>query len=311
MIRIALISLALASPAGAFELGFPLDCELGQTCYIQQYSDHDPGPAAQDFTCGLLSYDGHDGTDFALPTRTAMEQGVAVLAAQAGRVTSLRDGVPDFAPVIAGKECGNGVVLDHGDGWETQYCHLKQGSVAVSLGQSLPEGAILGQVGQSGLAEFPHLHLSLRHKGETIDPFAPSASTLCGMPGDDLWQQPLPYSPGGLLGIGLAPEVPDYTAIKSGLPSPDLPATAPALVIWSYFYGTRAGDALLFEIAGPDGYVIRDRIVLEKTQALGFRAVGKRLKSTSWPVGLYSGTARLLRGATELGQQSIQISLTR
>ena len=89
-----------------------------------------PGPAATDFTCGPLSYDGHDGTDIALPTRAAMAEGVAVLAAAPGTVTGIRDGIADFAPVIQGKECGNGVVIDHGAGWVTQYCHLRQGSVA-------------------------------------------------------------------------------------------------------------------------------------------------------------------------------------
>ena len=96
MIRSLLITLALASPAGAFNLGFPLRCDLGKTCYIQQYIDHDTGPKAADFTCGSLSYDGHDGTDLALPTRAAMQAGVDVLAAQAGTVKGLRDGVADF-----------------------------------------------------------------------------------------------------------------------------------------------------------------------------------------------------------------------
>ena len=73
MIRaLAPLLMALAPPAGAFDLAFPADCTLGQDCYIQQYHDHDPGPEATDYTCGPLSYDGHDGTDIALPTRAAM-----------------------------------------------------------------------------------------------------------------------------------------------------------------------------------------------------------------------------------------------
>ena len=310
MIRSLLITLALASPAGAFNLGFPLRCDLGKTCYIQQYIDHDTGPKAADFTCGSLSYDGHDGTDLALPTRAAMQAGVDVLAAQAGTVKGLRDGVADFAPKLAGKECGNGVLLDHGDGWETQYCHLKQGSISVRLGEVLAQGDVLGQVGQSGMADFPHLHLALRHNGVTVDPFAPDPLATCGPQTASLWQETLPYVAGGLLQIGIATAVLDYAAIKAGLQSRDLPQTAPALVLWAYFYGVKPGDAILFELTGPAGHVLQERSVIEKSQALGFRATGRRLKTKAWPQGHYEGTARLMRGATELGRQSLGLELT-
>lgn len=309
MIRKLLISLALATPAGAFELGFPLDCTLGDTCYIQQYIDHDAGAAVQDFTCGDLSYDGHDGTDFALPTRAEMAAGIEVLATADGTVKGVRDGIADFAPVITGKECGNGVVVDHGGGWESQYCHLKQGSISLHVGDHVAKGAPLGQVGQSGMAEFPHLHFALRFHGRNIDPFAPKASNSCGAQGQGLWQTPIPYTPAGLIGVGLSPEVPEFTEIKAGLESPDLPKTAPALVLWAYYYGVRAGDAILFDISGPEGRVIQERSLIEKPKALGFRAVGKRLKTAAWPAGRYTGTIHLMRGSTELGTQSLSITL--
>jgi hypothetical protein len=308
MIRFAIL-LALASPAGAFELAFPADCSLGETCYIQQYVDHDPGPGAQDFSCGGLSYQGHDGTDIALPSAAAMAAGVNVLAAAAGTVKGARDGIADFAPLVPGKECGNGVLLDHGDGWQTQYCHMKQGSVAVQLGETVGIGRVLGQIGQSGMAEFPHLHLAVRQNGQNLDPFAPETLTSCGASGDDLWQAPIAYQPGGLLSVGMADAVPDYAAIKAGLTSPDLPATAPALVIWTYLFGARPGDAILFEITGPEGRVIAERVVLEKAQALAFRAVGKRLKTAAWPAGHYQGEAVLLRDGVELGRKGLAINV--
>lgn len=270
--------MALAPPAGAFELAFPLDCTLGETCYIQQYVDHDPGPTAQDFTCGPLSYDGHDGTDIALPSRAAMAAGVAVLAAAPGTVKGTRDGVADFAPALPGKECGNGVVIDHGQGWETQYCHMKQGSVRVRPGETVEVGTPLGEVGQSGQAEFPHMHLSVRQNGEELDPFAPGAKA-CGAADDDLWAVEPIIEPGGLLTLGITDHVPEYEAIKAGLASPDLPSNAPALVVWTFFFGPRAGDALIFSLAGPQGEVVTERVGLEKTQAMAFRAVGRKLKT--------------------------------
>ena len=304
----ALLTLALAFPAGAFELAFPVDCTLGATCHIQQYADHDPGPGARDFTCGPLSYDGHDGTDIALATRAEMAAGVSVLAAAPGRVKGMRDGIADFAPVIADKECGNGLVIDHGDGWETQYCHMKQGSVAVQTGDLVETGTPLGQVGQSGMAEFPHMHLSVRHNGEKLDPFSLTPTT-CGAAADDLWTVDPLIEPGGLLKTGITDRVPDYDAIKAGLPSPDLPGDAPALVLWTYLFGSQPGDAIVFTLNGPEGDILTERVVLEKAQAQAFRAVGRKLKTAAWPQGKYSGTAVLIRDRVELERQTVILTV--
>ena len=125
-------SLAGITLAGEFRLQSPIACEIGedQPCYVQYYPDTDPGPGVSDFACGGLSYNGHKGTDFALRSLAQLDQDVAVLAAADGTVRGMRDGMPDqiatpeTADQIAGKECGNGVVIAHEGGWETQYCHL-------------------------------------------------------------------------------------------------------------------------------------------------------------------------------------------
>ncbi len=309
MIKALTFSMALAFPAGAFELAFPADCRLGDTCYIQQYVDHDPGPSAQDFTCGPLSYQGHDGTDIALPSRAAMIAGVNVLAAAAGTVKGIRDGVADLAAPVADRECGNGVLVDHGGGWETQYCHMKQGSVRARVGDAVVPGTVLGQIGQSGMAAFPHLHLSVRHNGAELDPFAPDTLTSCGAPGPGLWDQPLAYQPGGLLSVGISAAIPDYVAVKAGLASPDLPKDAPALVVWAFLFGAQAGDAILFRLSGPEGDVLTERSVLEKSQAQAFRAVGRKLKTAEWPSGHYQGEAILQRSGVQLGRKQIEITV--
>lgn len=304
----ASLTLALALPAGAFELLQPVDCTLGETCYIQQYFDHDPGPGSTDFSCGPLAYDGHTGTDFALPTRRAMQSGVAVLSAASGRVARVREGVEDFAPVVHGKECGNAVVIEHGRGWETQYCHLKKGSITVKPGDVLRAGTQLGMIGQSGAADFPHLHLSVRHDGIELDPFSPEAAA-CGAADDDLWAKDLPIQPGGLLDIGITTVVPDYSAIKYGLVSADLPTSAPALVVWTYYFGPRAGDELVLSISSSEGEVFSQSVLIEKTQALAFRAGGRKLTTAAWPPGIYEGTAILRRDGTMLDRMQISITV--
>ena len=165
---LTLLSLAVPATAGEFSLISPINCDLNGPCYIQQYVDHDASQNASDFTCSGLSYDGHKGTDFALATYDMIAQGVNVLASATGTVAGLRDGMEDVqftaetALGIDGRECGNGVVLRHENGWETQYCHLRKGSIAVTEGQEVTAGEVLGQVGMSGRAAFPHVHLSVQ-----------------------------------------------------------------------------------------------------------------------------------------------------
>ena len=99
----ATVALCLSTGPGVARnliLNPPLACDLATTCFIQNYMDRDPGPGAADFTCHLLSYDGHSGTDFALPGMAMMAAGVDVIAAAPGTVTGVRDGMADQAQEI-------------------------------------------------------------------------------------------------------------------------------------------------------------------------------------------------------------------
>ncbi|WP_235857732.1 M23 family metallopeptidase [Marimonas lutisalis] len=302
--------------ADAPRLALPIDCDLGQTCYIQNFVDADPGPGYADFTCNKLSYDGHKGTDFALPSRADMARGVRVHAAAPGRVVGLRDGMADGAFLadpgsVDGRECGNGVAIDHGDGWRTQYCHMRFGSIAVSQGQQVDTGDVLGLVGLSGKTEFPHLHLSVRHNGAVVDPFKPDGAARCGtVPENTLWQSPPDYVPGGVLAVGFADHVPDYDAIKAGTAAAaGLPGDAPALVVWGLGFGGRAGDAVQIDITGPDGFHHRHLHDLSKPTALYFRASGKKRSTSAWPPGSYHGTVTLQRDNQTLSQASTTIEI--
>ena len=311
--RAALIAAALicaASQPGAAQsisLGFPVDCDLGETCFIQQFVDHDPGPKASDAFCGPQTYDGHKGTDIALPTLRDMENGVSVLAAAPGVVRGLRDGMADayYTPNteddIRGRECGNGVLIDHAGGWQTQYCHLKQGSIVVQTGDKVEPGTLLGQVGLSGRTQFPHLHLSLRKDGAVVDPFDPDGKIDCLAPSaDTLWQEPLTPQPGGIIALGFADHVPTFDAIKAGTADTRAFAvSAPAMVVYAYAFGGRAGDILALRLTGPGGEVAQQELTLEKTQAQLFRAIGRRARA-DWPVGRYFGTAQLMRDGKTL-----------
>jgi len=314
------LCLILCAPFARAEeptLAIPLDCTLGETCFIQSYMDHDPGPDARDFTCGPQSYDGHKGTDFALLSLKAMNSGVDVRPALTGRVKAVRDGMADIrydgSSDLAGRDCGNGVLINHGDGLQTQYCHMKLGSIQVVADQQVTEGTVLGQVGLSGRTQFPHLHITVRKDGRTIDPFHPDGQTDCsGDTPDTRWRDALNYVPGGLIATGFAASVPSYDDIKAG----DAAATAitptdDALVLWAYVFGGRVGDVIAFEFNGPRGLAFSNSATLEKTQAQLFRASGKRRKISAWPVGSVNGTVRLIRDGVEIDQQQATVQIRR
>jgi hypothetical protein len=308
---------ASASHAEPISLSQPIDCTLGETCYIQQVVDQDPGPGVKDFQCGALSYDGHQGTDFALPFHSSLSEDFAVLAASAGEVRATRNDMPDIlfdapsAPDIAGRECGNGVVLRHENGWETQYCHLAQGSIAVSVGDQVAAGDTLGFVGLSGHTEFPHLHLSLRHNGQVIDPFDTTSNEGCAEPKIQLWDPPISVPSGGIISAGFSFEIPAYDTIKAGTAAHTrIAPTAPALVVWMFNFGTRAGDVFSLRIDGPQGEVFGMSEALTKPRAQMFRAGGRRAPPQGWPTGRYVGTARLERDGVLLDQELTEVLIT-
>lgn len=307
MLALLLAILPLAAGAAPPSLILPLACTPNRDCWIANHVDLDPGPGFRDYACGELTYDGHNGTDFAIRDRAAMEDGVAVLAAAAGRVRAARDGVADASVREAGKEsvpsreCGNGVVLEHGDGWETQYCHLRRGSLRVKAGEQVAAGQALGLVGLSGLTEYPHLHLSVRHQGKVIDPFRGEQAGANCSAGSPLWRAEvaaeLPYAPGAVYNAGVAPELPDAEGVRSGRyrNADVLGAGAPALVFFAEVFGVRAGDTLELRLTGPDGATLAERRVqIERRQARRLAYVGVRRTAAAWKPGVYRGEARLV-----------------
>jgi peptidase M23-like protein len=298
---------ALAEDPPAFVL--PLKCEIGRTCIVQNYVDRDPGPAARDYRCGYLTYDGHKGTDIRVIDADALRRGVSVIAAADGRVRAIRDSMPDVSVralkqgAIAGREAGNSVAIDHGDGWETQYAHLRRHSVAVRPGDTVRRGQVIGAVGMSGETEFPHLHFEVRRGRETVDPFAgPDGGEPCRAGARALWTPDalatLAYTATGVLGAGISGETPvlgDWGIVGDG--SVALGRASRSAVFWVQIYGARAGDVETLRLVAPGGRVLaerRDRVTRERAQSLAYAGV-RRAKDT-WPAGAYRGEYVLQRG---------------
>lgn len=321
MIRaVAIITLLLATPAVARGplFGLPIDCTLGTDCYIQHFVDNDPTPETRDYACGGTTYDGHKGVDFALPSIKAMDAGVDVIASAPGTVIGIRDGVPDQiytaenASQVEGIECGNGVVVRHGGGWTTQYCHLEQGSIAVKQGQRVAMGAVLGRVGLSGKTQFPHVHISVRKDNKIVDPFDPASRETCGLEAGEktLWLNPPAYEDGGVISAGFATEVPEYNDIKAGTAAQnDIALDAPAFVLWGFGHMAKKDDEFSMSLTGPNGEIVTNTQPITRNRALFFRATGKKRTGNAWPQGTYTGVVELRRNGQVIGRQTVTQTL--
>lgn len=308
----------------SIELALPVACDMENLCSIHKYVDLDPSVNRLDYACGRLSNDGHTGTDFRVPNLIYMQQGVDVIAAADGVVRVVRDGVRDISVREKGLEAvkdinaGNTVALTHPNGWETQYSHLKKGSVRVQPGDHVKVGDILGQIGLSGKTEFPHTHFSVRLDGRIIDPFTgmavdtaleshtpdpdkTEALGVCGDTSKSLWNvnalAALPYRASGILTAGFATGPATAEAARNGqYDRVKVHQQSPALVFWVDLFGSEAGDTQEFTIQTEDGTPIHTwKSRLEKNNISWFAFSGKKRPKSGWPKGPYIGSYRLIR----------------
>jgi murein DD-endopeptidase MepM/ murein hydrolase activator NlpD len=129
----------------------------------------------RDFRGGDLTYDSHNGTDFAVPV------GTIVVAPAPGVVQRISS---EF------NRGGLKVFLDHGEGLVTTCNHL--GRVLVGVGQVVARGEPIALSGYSGIDALvvfpwsvPHVHFNVWLDGAYVDPFAAAAETPLWLDGND------------------------------------------------------------------------------------------------------------------------------
>jgi murein DD-endopeptidase MepM/ murein hydrolase activator NlpD len=108
----------------------------------------------------------HKGVDLAQPTGTP--------------VYATADGVVSKAAPFS--SYGNYIQIEHGGGLETRYAHLS--GFAVTEGEQVQKGQLIGYVGSTGRSTGPHLHYEIRVAGEAVDPSPYMVDTQLAMSGD-------------------------------------------------------------------------------------------------------------------------------
>ena len=96
----------------------------------------------------------HSGVDISSPF------GAPVKASNSGRVALAKD------LYYAGKA----VILDHGLGVFSLYCHFSQ--IKVKTGDTVKKGDVIGNIGSTGRVTGPHLHWGMKVSGSRVDPFS-------------------------------------------------------------------------------------------------------------------------------------------
>lgn len=95
------------------------------------------------------------------------------LSANGANVKSPADGVVEIAATL-NDDCGGTIKINHSDGYQTGYCHMKK--INVKPGQTVRQGDVIGISGGGandpgrGRSDGPHLHFTLRKNGTLVNP---------------------------------------------------------------------------------------------------------------------------------------------
>lgn len=94
--------------------------------------------------------------------------GKPILASAPGWVANYIDGIEDnpIGQINTRENWGNFVVINHGFGVYSMYCHIKKGTIKVKNGEWIAKGDKIGLVGNSGRSAVPHLHFNIQRGAE-------------------------------------------------------------------------------------------------------------------------------------------------
>jgi len=99
--------------------------------------------------------------------KNAFHNGIDIAASFGNPIRTTADGF--VSHVKREKIGGNVVIISHGGGYTTVYCHLSK--FKVKPGQKVKRGDVIGLIGQTGKSLGPHLHYEVRVNGTPVNPY--------------------------------------------------------------------------------------------------------------------------------------------
>ncbi|HTS03990.1 MAG TPA: M23 family metallopeptidase [Candidatus Eisenbacteria bacterium] len=104
----------------------------------------------------------------------AFHSGVDIGSTYGHPIVAPADGVVTVTDTMGGY--GKTIMIDHGNGISTRYGHLS--GFAVTAGQKVQRGDVIGYVGESGRSTGPHLHYEVRINDTPVNPYKYLRMTL-------------------------------------------------------------------------------------------------------------------------------------
>lgn len=290
---LAVFLLLLSSPLSALELQFPVACRLMENCWITNHVDLDRDKGyAEDYMCGSKTTDGSKSTHISLGSLSAIKQKIPVIAVADGQISVAQHNT-GF--------CGTRVLIDHGGGWESNYCHLDPKTLQVHEGQHVKQNQILGSIGNSGQTDWPHLSYALLRNGMVFDPFSGRTNLEgCSRASQPLWinkMNPL-YEPAQVTAIGFNFGFLNGNDIKAGAlkSATAMKHDTPQISLWTLMMNVQKGDKIEMQIITPSGRHLKKKTITVKKSKKYYPVYLSTLRGNFlWDKGIYKGVITITR----------------
>ena len=259
--------------------------------FIANYVDEDPTSGLLDYNCGMVTYDGHRGTDIGTmpyPFYKMDNNQVAVIAAAPGTIIDKQDGHFDKNCAM-NTDTANDIFIQHADGSVALYYHMKKFSLTPKIvGNTVTAGEFLGIAGSSGSSTGPHLHFEVWGTTLSSSLKDPWAGTCNSLGATTWWTTQKPYTEPAVV----KNQVNSIPVILPGCDTTETPnddtCFAPGATAKFYLFirNETVGDTAYERIVNPGGTTFTSWIHKSITSYLGSYWIMTKTLSTT--PGLYT-----------------------